>query len=96
MDKFEKEMLEKIDNSEKLSRREIIDILELEIERNYGDNRRWSRSVTSICNIGDRYFSIYWEQGLTEYQEDEYDNQPVEVKKHTYNKTIEITEWKEI
>lgn len=96
MDEFEVEILKKIDNNEELSKKEIIDMLEYEIEREYGDNRRWSRSVISIISINDRYFSICWEQGLTECQEDEYNNQPVEVKKHTYNKTIEVTEWREI
>ena len=32
-------------------------------------------------------------RGLTECQENEFEDQPVEVRKHTYEKTIEVTEW---
>lgn len=94
MDKWEKEILNKIDNDEKLTESELSELTCDDIEREYGDNRRWSRSVESICKIGDRYFSITWEQGLTECQEDEYYSQPVEVKKVTYEKTITVTEWR--
>lgn len=93
MDEYEEALLQKIDNREKLKRSEITEVLEHEIESSYGDNRRWSRSVTTISKIGDRYFSTNWEEGLTEYQENEYYEQPVEVKKKTYEKTITVTEW---
>ena len=43
-----------------------------------------------------KYFKIKWDEGLTEYQENEYwDNKPIEVFKHTYQKMIEVTEWLE-
>lgn len=94
MNKYDEELLRKIDNGEELTRSELCDIIfEYEVKREYGDNRRWSRSVTTISKIGDRYFSTNWEQGLTESQENEYYNQPIEVQKKTYKKTITITEW---
>lgn len=95
MDKWEKEILNKIDNGEKLTGFELSELTCNDIERECGDNGRWSRSVESICQIGDRYFSIVWEQGLTERQENEYYNQPVEVNKVTYEKTITVTEWRD-
>lgn len=32
-------------------------------------------------------------RGLTECQENDFEDQPVEVRKHTYEKIIEVTEW---
>lgn len=65
-----------------------------------GDNRRWSRSVVSIAEINGRYFKIYWEEGLTEYQDDCCYDQPIEVEKVEYDKvipehTVHIVEWVE-
>lgn len=47
-------------------------------------------SVVCLCG---RYFSIYWEEGLTEYQPNEFYDQPEEVEKHEYDKTIHVVEW---
>lgn len=94
MDKYDEELLRKIDNGEKLTRSELCDVIfEYEVETEYGENRRWSRSVNTISEIGNRYFSIDWEEGLTECQENEYYDQPIEVEKKTYEKTITVTEW---
>lgn len=96
MEIYEKVLLEKIDNNEKLSKSEIRELVCNSIEDQYGDNDRWTRSVESIVQIGNRFFSICWEEGLTEYQENEYYSQPIEVEQVTYEKTITVTEWKEI
>ncbi|MDF2881542.1 MAG: hypothetical protein K0R54_2099 [Clostridiaceae bacterium] len=93
MDKYEEELLKKIDSGEKLTKSEIREVIEYEVESSYGDNRRWSRSVQTISKIGERFFSTVWDEGLTECQEDEYYDQPVEVQKKTYEKTITVTEW---
>jgi hypothetical protein len=91
---FEEIMAAKILNGEKLTEREIEELVwDYEVEREEGDNRRWTRSVTSIVELCDKYFAIDWEEGLTECQENEYYNQPYEVVKHTYEKTITVTEW---
>lgn len=63
-----------------------------------GENRRWSRLMTSIAEINGRYFKIYWEEGLTEYQDDCCLEQPVEVEKIEYDKiipehTVRVVEW---
>lgn len=47
-------------------------------------------SIVCLCG---RYFSIYWEEGLTEYQENEFYDQPEEVEKHEYDKTIHVVVW---
>lgn len=95
MDKYEIEMLSKIDSGKKLTEKELsmLPYEFNEVERINGENRRWLRSVTSIIEIGGRYFKLQWEQGLTESQENEFYNQPYEVEKNTYEKTITVTEW---
>lgn len=48
------------------------ELIEFENERINGENRRWARSVTVICDFGilGNYLAIY-DEGLTECQEDE-------------------------
>lgn len=77
----EQEFLTRFDNQEKFSERELSDLRWefKEIETNYGDNRRWTRSATTIFQIGERYFALDWEEGLTESQENEFWDQPYEV-----------------
>lgn len=90
---FEEIILKKIDNGESLTERELSRLITLyEVESKKGDNRRWSRTVESIVELSGRFFRVIWEQGLTEMQEDSFSNQPVEVVKHTYEKTIVVTE----
>ena len=98
LDEYEVEMLMKIDSDENLSESELSTLVwEFnEIELEYGENRRWSRSATSIIEIGGRFFQVDWENGLTESQPNEFYNQPIEVKKETYEKTITVIEWKKI
>ena len=91
---FEKEMLEKIDNGDNLTEKELSRLVcDFEIDREEGHNRRWTRSVKTIVRLGKRYFAIDWEEGLTECQENEFYHQPYEVWKNTYEKTITVTEW---
>ena len=58
-----------------------------------GDEHRWTRDVTTIFECDGRFFSIDWNRGLTEYQENEFYNQPQEVKLQEYKKTITVREW---
>lgn len=90
---FEEIMVKKIDNYEDLTKRELHMLSEYAIDDEYGENRRWTRSVTSILKLQGRYFRLNWEEGLTKYQENEYFEQPVEVEKKEYQKTITVTEW---
>lgn len=89
-------MLEKIDSGVKLTERELRELcFEFnEVDRIEGDNRRWSRSVKSIIKLGEKYFAVEWEEGLTECQENEFYYQPYEVEEYTFEKTITVTEWK--
>ena len=52
---------------------------------------RWSRNVQTIIKYKNKYYSILWEEGLTEYQDNEFYEQPYEVIKKT--KVIEQDYW---
>lgn len=91
---FENIMLNKIDNKGKLSEEEIerlaygnyvIDSVDIDI-------RRRTVRKNSIVQLGGRAFRIFWDRGLTEYQDDIFEPQiPIEVKQIT--KMVEVKEW---
>lgn len=92
----EKRIYNRLQNGEYLSEKDIsylVDNCELREDREVGENRRWSRSVCSIVELGGKYYSITWEEGLTENQENDFTNQPIEVKLNEYEKTITVREW---
>lgn len=94
MSEFEKKLLAKIDSEENLTENELKTLVyEYEVESEYGDNERWTRPVDTISTLGGRFFKTFWHEGLTEYQEDEFYDQPVEVEKKEYDKTIHVVEW---
>lgn len=88
---FEEILVKKIDAGEPLTESELSDMRDFSIERDYGENRRWQRSVYDICMMCGRYFALTWEEGLTESQENEFFEQPYEV----YKKTTIIVEKKD-
>lgn len=90
---YEKNFLKKIDNGHNFSEEEINEMfydLE-EIDSISEDLGRWTMSVSTIFKIGDRYIRLDWEKGLTEYQVDEYPEQPYEV--FPKKETIVVTRW---
>lgn len=93
-------MVEKIDKGEPLTDDETEKFYfdNKHVSEEYGENERWTRPVTTIVEVFGRYFRICWEEGLTEMQSNRYYEQPVEVTKHTYEKTIvvTVTEWNEV
>lgn len=91
LDHAEEVLVAKLDAGEELSPDEIADFIEF--VPNYlvekGDDRRWTRSVTTYCRTADgRFFRIDWEQGLTEAQEDQFWDQPVEVTLHEEERIV--------
>lgn len=91
---FDEIMLSKIENKISLTKEELQELVfEYEIETEYGDEGRWTRSCCTIVGLKGRFFSICWNKGLTECQENEFYSQPIEAKKHTYEKTIVVNEW---
>ena len=96
---FEEILVKKIDAGESLTESELSDMRDFSIERDYGENRRWQRSVYDICMMCGRYFALTWEEGLTESQENEFFEQPYEVFKTTkivVEKKDEFVESKEV
>ena len=67
-------------------------IWESEVDQKIIDSSRWSMSMESIVGIDGKYYRVYWEQGATEYQDNEYYEQEAdEVERKT--KMVEVTNW---
>lgn len=90
---FEDYILEKIDNGIDLTEKEIREVLAYEIDCEEGENGRWTRSMYSVVKLKDRLFGIYWEEGLTEFQENEYMYQPEEVVKKEEEKVVKVVRY---
>lgn len=86
---FESILADKIDKGEDLTESELNDMLQCSIERTYGDDGRWTRTVYDICELEGRFFCLKWERGLTENQPDNFFNQPYEVYP---NKVVKVVE----
>jgi hypothetical protein len=83
---YENELINKLNNREKLSGSDIRELIWGfgEHERIQGDDRRWSRTNKSIIEMGGKLWSVYWEEGLTECQDNEFGAQiAVEVVQKT-------------
>lgn len=96
MDEWELEVLRKIDNKEKLNESELSDLVfEYGIVDEKAEHMIWSRSATTIIELADRYFKIYWNNDLSTIDEDDnyYFKQPIEVELKEYEKTITVKEW---
>ena len=88
MDSFEEKIINKINPGEDLTEKELALVVDyFETRRDEGERGRWNMEISSLCEIGQRLFVLNWGQGLTEYQENEYLYQPIEVFKE---KTTEI------
>lgn len=93
--KYEQELLLRLDKGEKLSRSDLVCLVQCNcVEEATTDiNRtRLTEDVRTISKLGDRYFAIDWErdlQGIDEW----YYGQPIEVQLE--EKTIKVREWNE-
>lgn len=76
---------------------EVIQILLSEFTVHEEDvaRTRWSDCMVSIIQLGDRYFRLEWDRGLTEYQDNYYFNKFTEVEKVEKVVTQTVIEWKE-
>lgn len=95
---FEEVMLQKIENKEELTETELHRLVhECDVvDETRGENRRWSRTITSVVKLGSKFFAVEWEEGLTENQDNSYSNQPYEVELHEHEKTIVVKEWNKV
>lgn len=93
---WEEEIIDKINNGISLSEDELKELVfdGYSIHTDYDENRRWTRTVDDVILLKDKndnkyFYSISWEEGLTESQENEFYNQPIRVypyEKVTINK----------
>lgn len=91
---FEEIITDKIDKKENLTEKELQTLVwQYESETENGENRRWTRTNTTIIKLLDRYFSIDWEEGLTESQPNEFYNQPYEVELEESEKVVVVRNW---
>ena len=66
-----------------------------EVATEEGEDSRWTRDMDTIFKLGeDEYWCIPWRKGLTEYQEDEFWDDPYRVKKVV--ETIQVETWEAI
>lgn len=63
------------------------------VEENDIENYRWTKLVRTIVEVDDRYFAIEWQKGLTEMQDNFFDEQPYEVERKVEVETIEVISW---
>ena len=67
-------------------------IWESEVEQKILDTGRSSISMESVVEFEGKYYRLYWEQGATEMQENEfYSQEATQVERKT--KTVEVTDW---
>ena len=89
MKDFEQYIIDKYDNKEPLTEKEVRELIwNYDYERIEGENRRWARWVYVIVKLKDRYFRVGFDEGLTEMQPNEYYTDIVEVKPVATVKTI--------
>ena len=91
----EEDFLAKYDAGEEFTEEEISkSLFEFpEVHEEQGECHRWTQAMTTYINVSGRLFRIDWMRGLTEDQEDEYLDQPVEVRQKTYQKMVTVTEY---
>lgn len=90
----EENFVDKIENGEELTPGELRELVfDYEVESQDGDRGRWTTHVKTIVELCGRYFAIGWEKGLTEMQENEFYEQPYEVKKVEEEKVVKVTKW---
>lgn len=93
----EKEFLEKFDKGEEFTEDEIVELIwEFnEVERIEGENRRWSRWVDVVIEVKGRYFMTGYDEGLTEYQDNEYYESYVK-EVTPVERTVVVKDWVEV
>lgn len=91
---FEDIIVNKIMSGEKLTETELQRIVsDYSYDTIPGSKHRWTQTVRTICIIKDRYFSVDWEEALTENQCNSFMNQPYEVYPRERMKVIKTTHY---
>lgn len=87
------ETVAKLKSGEKLSEGEIKTLVYdgVEVDEVEGGSGRWTQHIQTIIDIDGDLWAIDWNRGLTEYQENEFYNQPYRVVKQ--ERQVVITEY---
>lgn len=88
---WKEEFLKYFDSGKKFSENELRELIEWADRTDAGYEGRWEKQMTSFIEVGSRIFLFDWQRGLTEYQENYYE-QPIEVKKITNEKIVKFIE----
>lgn len=78
--KIEKSIEEKLEDGDYLSEDEIEQLCWDYpcVYQEEGDSGRWTTFITTVVEVNGKNYAINWQRGLTEYQENIFDNQPYE------------------
>lgn len=96
-EELQKAFLKKLDSDIPLTIEEIKELVyEFNGEEISGEKLRWVQVMETIVELQGRYFVIPWYQGLTELQENEFYEQPFEVKKETSIKMVAVEKYTKI
>ena len=95
MNEKDMEIIQKLNDEINLSESELSYLHEYAIKDIEGDSGRWSRMISSIIEFNNQTYILFWENGLTEYQENSFYEQPVKVKIEKVTKvvTVEVTNY---
>ena len=89
---FLDEFVERFDKGERFDESDISELVFAYGKEVWvGEPHRWSTPVQSVISVGDRLFAVDWFRANTEMQENEFYEQPYEVK--AVKKMIEVTEY---
>lgn len=87
------DVVKRLKSGEKLDEGELKTLVYdgFEVDTIEGDRGRWTQHMKTIIDIDNELWAIDWQQGLTEYQESSFDNQPYRVAAN--EKHIVVTEY---
>jgi len=91
----DKDFLARYDAGEKFSTDELQEIVlwgsRPKVKEIEGSDHRWQREMTTVFEVGGRLFALDWMKGLTEMQDNDFWEQPYEVREVT--KMVEVKEY---
>lgn len=89
----DKDFLARYDAGEKFSTDELQEILWgwPQVKEIEGSDHRWQREMTTVFEVGGRLFALDWMKGLTEMQDNDFWEQPYEVREVT--KMVEVKKY---
>lgn len=94
------QIISKLKNGEQLSEEELSDIALENVEglsdyiKEEEEDTRWYRLMNTFFKTDDdRWFCLVWEKGLTENQDNEFWEQPYEVKREVKEVVTKVNVW---